>query len=193
MRKFVIAVASLAAMSVTASGQSDEELARLREGINVPAATVVISSRAAKLPAGNTLKVYLAVGRDGKPNSRIANWIDKWNQDEGRRFGRLEVVSDLSQADVIAARHVVRGDASVRRRSSIGIASARNPDTDRISTGPSITTGQYLHRPLYSYLIVRTPDALAVVYRHVDRGHPNDRADPDGRLIDELKKKMKAR
>ena len=192
MRRFVISVASLAVMSVTVSGQPGDELARLREGINAPASTVIVSSRAAQLPAVNTLKVYLVIGKDGKADGRIARWIDKWNQNEGQRFGRLQVVSDLSQADVVMARHVVRGDVSVQRRTSIGVVPARNPGTDRISAGPTVASGQYLHRPLYSYLLVRTPDALAIVYRHIDRGHPNDRADPDGRLIDELKKKMKA-
>jgi hypothetical protein len=161
--------------------------------LSVPTSTVITPSSSTKLPAGNTLKVYLVIGKDAKADGRLARWIDKWNQDEGRRLGRLEVVSDLAQADVIMARHVVRGDVSAQRRSSIGIGPARNPDTDSISTRPVVTNGQYFHRPLYSYLIVRTPDALAVVYRHVDRGHPDDRSEPDGRLIDELKKKLKAR
>ncbi len=193
MRKFAIAFVALALLSITVTAQSNEELVRLRERLNIPASTAIVSSGSTKLPAGDTLRVYLVTGKDGKANKHLAKWIDKWNQNEGQRFGKLQIVSDFSQADVIMARDVVRGDVSVQHRTTIGIWPERNPDTDRISTKPRIYTRPYIHRSLYSYLIVRTPEALAVVYRLGDRGHPQDHTDPDGSLIDELEHKMKTR
>jgi hypothetical protein len=193
MRKFAVAVAALALLSTRVTGQSNEELLRLRERLHLPASTVIVSASSTKLPAGDTLRVYLATGKDGETNKRIAKWIDKWNQHAGQRFGKLQVVLDLSQADIILARDVVRGDLAVQPRTTVGIWSKRNPETDRIATKPRIDTRPYIHRSRYSYLLVRTPDALSVVYRLGDRGHPDDNADPDGSLIDELERKMKTR
>ncbi|HEX8456415.1 MAG TPA: hypothetical protein VF656_03760 [Pyrinomonadaceae bacterium] len=193
MRQFVLAVAALALISIRVTGQSDEELVRLRARLNLPSSTAIVSSSSTKLPARETLRVYVATGKDGQANGRLTKWIDKWNQNDGQRYGKLQAVSDLSQADVIVARDVVRGDTSVQRRSAVGIWSKRDPLADRTATKPGIDTRPYIYRPRYSYLIVRTPETLAIVYRLGDKGHPEDNTDADGNLIREFEHKLKRR
>jgi hypothetical protein len=77
MRKFTLALAALFLASLTVTGQtSDEELARLRNRLNVAESTLIITSKSSKLPAGSSLKIYIATGQDRKAHNRFAKWID---------------------------------------------------------------------------------------------------------------------
>ena len=51
------------------------------------------------LPATSPLKVYLAIAY-GNVHEYFVESIDKWNQKNGNSYGKLEVVSDLNQADI---------------------------------------------------------------------------------------------
>ena len=84
-------------------------------------------------------------------------------------------------------------DGRAEPRGSIGTVPVIDLKTTPTSNGPKIGTRAYVYRPLYLYLLKRTPDALEIVYRHVDRNTPKDRLDPNGSLLSELKKKMKQR
>jgi hypothetical protein len=75
MFKIALAIASLAFLSITAISQTPEELARLRERLNLPPATIILSSGFSRLPAEIPLKIYLASGRDEKVNKRFVKWI----------------------------------------------------------------------------------------------------------------------
>ena len=182
MSKPGLAICSLLFVTATAVGQTGE-YGKLREWLGVSPATIILSSSQSKLPAGS-LKVYLATGKDENARSYYASWVEKWNRNEGQKAGLLEVVSDLSQADLIIARF--KGDTAVEQRGSIGTVSAID-----MKSRPTTNSRMQVYRPLYAYLIMRTPDALEVVYRHVDRN--SIPTDPDGNLLDELKKKIKRR
>jgi hypothetical protein len=105
MLKLALALVSLAIVSSAAMGQTSEEANRLRQLLNVPSSTIIVSSSSSKLPAGTPLKIYIATGKADAAERRFTQWIDKWNRGEGRRYGTIEVVADLTQADLVIARY----------------------------------------------------------------------------------------
>jgi hypothetical protein len=191
MRKTTLALTVLFVAAAAATGQtSDAELTRLRERLDLPGATVIVTSKSSKFPAGSPLNIYVATGQERRAYERITKWIDKWNKGDGKQFGGLLLAPDAAHADVILARYTVREDASVLRRTTIDIGPGRDP-TARPATRARAGTNLYTALPLYSYLITRTPNALLIVYRNVDRSHIEDRGDPDGRLLSELGRRLK--
>jgi hypothetical protein len=81
-----------------------DDFARLREQLNVQPSTSVTLAESKDLPAGNPLKIYMAV-EDPKVSESLIEWIGKWNKDNGAKYGTLEVVSNMAKADVYLARY----------------------------------------------------------------------------------------
>ena len=195
MYKVFLIVAALFFTNMAATAQvSDDELARLRARLNLPVSTSVIEFCSTKLSTATQLKIYIATHRDGKAYDYFTKWVDKWNEGAGKKHGMLQIVSGISQADVVLARYTVPEERTVVTRNTIGIGPVRNPETMRTSTKPTFDRRFHVPVPLYLYLLVPTsPGALDVVYRSVDRSYLADRADPDTRLLNELKKRIKDR
>lgn len=76
-----------------------DEFARLRNQLNVDPAMAFAHAETMDLPATSPLKVYLAIAY-GNVREYFVESIDKWNQKNGNTYGKLEVVSDLKQADI---------------------------------------------------------------------------------------------
>jgi hypothetical protein len=189
MGKLTLVLISIIVVAATTVGQTNDEYRKLRGWLNVSPGTVVLSSNPSKLPSGTPAKVYLATGKDEAARAYYTRWVEQWNRSEGQRFGLLEVVPDLAQANLIIAR--LKGDTAVEQRGSIGTVPQIEMNTRPPSSRPTMSTRTQVYRPLYAYLILRTPDALELVYRHVDRS--SDASDPDGNLVTALKKKIKQR
>ena len=81
-----------------------DEFARLREQLNVPPSISVTLVESKDLPAGNPLKVYLAI-EDPKVSESFVEWVNKWNKEDGAKYGTLEVISDMTKADIYLARY----------------------------------------------------------------------------------------
>lgn len=81
-----------------------DDFARLREQLNISPSISVTLAESKDFPAGNPLKIYLAV-EDPKVSASLVEWISKWNKDNGIKYGTLEVVSDIAKADVYLARY----------------------------------------------------------------------------------------
>ncbi len=76
-----------------------DEFGKLRDQLNLPLSTPVSTSESNDLPAGNPLKVCLAV-EDPKMSEPVTNWVNKWNKGQAQKYGLLEIVSDVGQSDV---------------------------------------------------------------------------------------------
>lgn len=78
-----------------------DEYTILREILELPPSFPVTRVESAKLPASDPLKVHLSIaGR--KVEERFLRWVKQWNAYDGRKYGRVEVVSDRAQADISA-------------------------------------------------------------------------------------------
>lgn len=193
MVKLLAACVVLCVLSLTTAGQtSGDEIARLSERLNVPASTLIVNSNAARLPAGASLKIYLAAEQDKTAYARFLKWTDKWNRNEGARHGSLHIVSDLSQADIVLARFHVR-ESAPRPRTTISVGRVHDPTRDRNASSPKISTRTYTPTAEYSYLLKRSADVLTILHGDVDRTYIQDYSDPDGDLLRELETRMKKR
>jgi hypothetical protein len=142
MRKVILVLTLWAFAFVCASGQwVDEELANLRKFLDLPASTSIVLSTAL-LPDSAPMKVFIAAGNQRDYAVFIKN-IDKWNAKEGIKFRAVEVVSDLTKADVILVRDEIIG---------------RRPLSGSLPLYPIRS---------YSYIINRKPEGLEILWRRV--------------------------
>jgi len=164
---------SLLALAATATAQSmDAELTKLRQLLDVQSSTEIVPSTAS-LPANSPIRVFLAVGPDPKIQNTFTNRIAEWNKKDGLKYGRVKLVSNLSDADVILARYEVRLNDMPAPPSSMPLVAMRS----------------------YSYLIVRKPDKLEMLWRRVIEGYSDvsDKNRIGDVLRSEFFKRMKAR
>jgi hypothetical protein len=117
--------------------------------------------------------LFLAVGPDRKIQNTFTKRINDWNRREGVKYGMVELVSNLSDADIVMARYEVRLNGMPPPPSSMPLVATRS----------------------YSYLIARRPDKLEMLWRRVIEGY-SDVSDTN-RIGDVLRaeffKRMKAR
>jgi hypothetical protein len=72
---------------------------RLRIRLKLDPSTVVTLNQATALPNSSPLKLHLSVEPPGLKDT-LAKWIEKWNREQADKYGRIELVSELGQADV---------------------------------------------------------------------------------------------
>src|SRR5262245_23022279 len=116
-RKIVYLIIAILLCVVSAAGQTaTEENARLREHLNI-GPDVPIHLGRATLPPQTPLKVFIATGLDLGVQKNFQKWLEDWNKKNGRKFGQVDVVPDVTQADVILARYVDRSHVVTETRS----------------------------------------------------------------------------
>ena len=95
----------LLALALVAPAKStDTELTRLRHALGLtPEATLRLSSRG-ELPPATSRQVGLATGLDTKVRDNLTRWTDEWNRKDGAKAGRLTLVEDLGEAQVVLVR-----------------------------------------------------------------------------------------
>jgi RNA-binding protein YhbY len=191
MHKLVLVVVATFLFALTAIGQTDDEYRKLCRWLDVSLTTKILPSSDTKLTANALIKIHVATGTDERARAYYAKWVADWNRGTGQKVGQLAVVQDLMDADLIIVN--LKGDKKVEQRGSIGSVPGDGPRTTQEATKSTLSVGTHtqIYHPLYAYLLLRTPAALELVYRHVD--HSIDGSDPDGKLVNELKKKIKQR
>jgi hypothetical protein len=78
---------------------SGDKYEALRIKLNIAPSTQVTFIKSGTLPDGNPLRVYLAIEATDY-NDLIVDWVSRWNKGDGEKYGAVEVVPELSQADV---------------------------------------------------------------------------------------------
>ena len=178
--------------------QTDKkEVINLRKQIKIPDKDILRSNENAKLPAGDSLKIFLAIKRSGSEAEHFEKWVDEWNKEDGDKYGKLEVVKDISKANVVLTQFVSTrlkqvGEASVR------VGNIPSPEQN-ISQKTKIKVNNEvgykpLPLPVYSYLITREDDVWTIIYQDVESSLPGEQLfNPERRLWRMFKKEMKAR
>jgi hypothetical protein len=77
-----------------------DEYVRLRDQLSIHPSTVVASTEMDGLPSTYPLKVYLSSAYSDV-QKRLVDWLNKWNQKHVDASQKLELVSDLEQADIL--------------------------------------------------------------------------------------------
>jgi hypothetical protein len=76
-----------------------DEHTRVREMLELPPSIPVLIEDSNKLPNKNPLKIHVVSEMPILPD-RLALWAANWNNEEGAKYGRVEIVDDPAQADV---------------------------------------------------------------------------------------------
>ena len=158
-----------------------DEFARLRNQLNVDPSMAFANAEKIDLPAASPLKVYLAIAY-GNIQEYFVEWIDKWNQKNGNSYGKLEIVSDLKQAD-------------------ISVVVAREADTMVVALPAGLLNGASDNKGAWvqatSYLVAKDSEGLKVLWTRILPvfNYSNTEASPKSFevVMAELEKRMKAR
>jgi hypothetical protein len=190
----LIIVVLLAAFTVSAQ-VNDAEIAKLKKQINIPAKDAIRYNTNAKLASGDSLKIFLAIKRPGSEAESFEKWIAEWNEKDGDKYGKLEIVKDISQANVILTQFVTTNVKRVEDKSvSVGNIPAVGQLKPKVRV-KSETDYKTLKLPVYSYLIKREADVWTIIYGNVETSLPDEQfsVSPDLRLWQTFKEEMKSR
>lgn len=143
---------------------------------------VSITRNDVSIPASKTIKIYLAIKHNKNSAKDFANWTAKWNQENAAKYGELQIVDKLEDANIAAVQFqygatrvvreeavklkvgtVQRGDNNINKKDKFVLNSIGNSNVRAESSAVN------LKLPLYSYLIVRDQNSSwAVDYSRVD-------------------------
>ncbi len=162
---------------------SDDERAFLRKGFNLPDSAPVteIKAKTLALNAAVPLKISLESILDSKVRESVANWITEWNQKEADEYGKIEITPDSLQADVTVVRYLRE------------LPQTADPALIAMATYKDSEGKVQRLKPTYTYLLVRKPDSLSILWRKVYLTFPEGYEVSARLLANELKKLMKER
>lgn len=172
----------------------DKEIALLRQQVNIADNVVIRSNKKEKLPAGQSLKVFLAIKHNKETARDFEDWIAQWNTDNAIKYIKLELVDTIESADIVLAQFVTtKGnyiEESVLTVGTVPKPGERKPKL-RVEAGQGATR---LPLPVRSFLLFRSNDIWTVVYYDVETNvSEKQRTFPDLRLWSALEKRMKDR
>ena len=187
----------VATASAASAQNTTEELARLREHLSLPDSTSLKLANSSALPTDRPLKVYIATGLDMGVRNNFSKWLDEWNKKDARKYGTVEIVTKLSQADVILARYTVREKVTDRTEtySTPVPATVYDPATNSTVTRPVPRTYSlsYSRVPVYAYVIGRKQDGYEILWRYADQSSVQETKESGKQLRDDFFKMLKAR
>ncbi|MEP7038001.1 MAG: hypothetical protein ABI891_06630, partial [Acidobacteriota bacterium] len=171
---FVLLIFGLSVFAQT----TKSDLKQLQKEIGSP---VSITRNDVSIPASKTIKIYLAIKHNKSSAKDFANWVAEWNQENAAKYGELQIVDKLEDADIAAiqfqygATRVVREEAiklkvgTVQRDNNINKEDKFVLNSIGNSNVRAESSAVNLKLPLYSYLIVRDQNSSwAVDYSRVD-------------------------
>jgi hypothetical protein len=163
---------------VTPPKGTDAELARLRQTLGLtPEATLRLSSRA-DLPRTGALRIGLATGLDTRVRDNLTRWTDEWNRKEGAKQGRLTLVDDLGEAQVVLVRLLDEDKAKATTQTFTAADAPGSIGTSR-SRRSSFTVYQ---APVHSYVLAAADGGFEIVWRQSGLA-PVDPTDGSGREV----------
>jgi hypothetical protein len=163
----------------TVAQSTNEEFSRLREHLNLPDTTSIKVSNSSALPANDPLKVYIATGLDIGVRDNYLHWLEKWNKKDGKKYGMVQITYNLSDADVILARYILREQTMDR------------PDV--VSRDIKSSTDSYRMVPVYAYVIARRAGGLEVLWRYASTTTAAETKDSGVDLVNDFFKMIKDR
>jgi hypothetical protein len=79
----------------------EDQFFRVRKELNLtPSTAIATAENGDDLPSTSPLKVYLSIPYS-HVHQKVLAWIEEWNRKNGDSLGKLEIVSDLDQADTL--------------------------------------------------------------------------------------------
>jgi hypothetical protein len=186
------------------SQTSSRDIERLRDEVGFSDATRILKG-STRLPLQGPLKVHFTINHNPDLEREFNDWVAEWNRTNGVRYGELQIVSDIEQAD-IAAIIFKTGASKVVREDSVGLKVGKvDQPNDRSSTDfiwqkasndrvEAKTTIKTLPVPIYSYFLARGPnDTWHVNFSRLDELTTGNKPFPERRLRAEIERALKKR
>lgn len=194
MKRLAFASLLLLLLSLPSFGQTaEEETDRLRSQLGVDPSVRITVADSPALPDSTPIKVYLAFGLDTDVRAKMLERVADWNKKDGKKYGEVEVVSDLHAADVILAHYSMRDSAQSVTRTTVGSATVYDPATGGTVTRPVARTSSATLIPGYSYIIRPTPTGLEIIWRYLGRSVEHGRGLPGQTMRDHFFDMLKER
>jgi hypothetical protein len=161
MLRIVFSTAVIWSVCTVALGQKDAaELARLRMQMGVSETAPITTAGAPTLPAERPLRVYVSTAGDASASQEVLLSIKKINE-KPDKYGSIEVVDDLSKANVI----LVHYELTEKRREEVDNNMTMDPGSNsRILTGGK--SDRWISSQVRGYVIVRSPEGFEILTRY---------------------------
>lgn len=172
---------------------TNEELARLHEHLGMPPSVSLGVAESSALTSKMPMKVYIATGLDIGVRGNFKEWISKWNRKEGKKYGALQVVPDLSTADVILSRYTLRDEVTTGTNTDITNRSVHEWPSGRIARVPVPKTYSYNQVPVYAYVIEKKSESYEILWRYASSTSVEERRDSGKQLWEDFQHMIKAR
>lgn len=169
MKRILILVLGICLASSSAFAQTaNEEISRLKEHLELPA-KAAISGQAAGIPQKDPIKVFVAVGLDSQTKANFVRWINRWNKSNTKKYPKMELVSEIAQADVVLARFMDRDSPATQYG---GASSRRYSNQFDVGVILGLPYPYPSHPvtvvPVYAYVLVAQGKEWAISYRYID-------------------------
>jgi hypothetical protein len=148
------------------------EFKYLRSMLKVSDDTPVTVVDSLKLPDATPLKAFNVTSNEVVVSRHFAEWIDNWNNGDGKKYGVIEIVPEMSQADVLLVRYALPFAEIERDETAGGISAtpAIDPATRQPVNTPNMTTTVKFIATIYSYVILKAPEGIKILRRIEDKG-----------------------
>lgn len=139
------------------SSLSPEDKGNLTEVLRIPAKTQ-IETKTVSLRPSRSYTIYVGTRFDFEVEDPIKAWIERWNEKQARKFGRLILTDDLQEADIVLVQYL---DFMTEISETIyhpiiathnGIRVPHREDTK--------------YSPMHAYLIVPQAEGFAILWHH---------------------------
>ena len=148
-----------------------DEFSWLRAALNLEQSTPVVLSKSS-LSTSTPLKMYVTT-EDVRIKDRFVDWVNKWNKDQSGKYGAVEIVSTLAEADA----------------SLVVLNGAVNWVAIPVDVGAD---GKVRGVPVTAYLVSKKDNGLEVLWKQVLSTNPEALSEK-GLIEGEVEKRMKAR
>lgn len=188
--------APLFACSRAEAQTAKEELAAIRESLNLPPTTsIILGDSSSVLPSDRPLKLYVATGLDMDVHENFEKWLVEWNKKNGKKFGIVETVPDVQDADVILLRYTLKNKVTEKTDSSSAVVPATVYDWGTKTWITRPVTRSYSDSeslvPAYDYVIAKTNTSLQILWRHVGEAQLDETKKTGELLRDDFFQMMK--
>lgn len=188
--------------SLGINAQTDSaQIKQLREELNIPNSSVILVNEYTTFPDGNIIKIFPSIKHNKKFAKDFVKWVDKWNRENSKQNGTLQIVDKIEEADVIAVQFRY-GTRDYVREESISLSTSDKITKDHDFFGQTIGNSKIKakkgHRkldfPLYSYILVRgVGDTWFVNFSYMDETRRQRDNFSEVRLEGKINNQMKDR
>ena len=195
MKKTFVCLTILVVFSALASAQVREKEAELlRDELNIAANQTILIDRGKSFPARKPLRVFAAIKQSAKEAKKFGKWLKKWNKKNGNKYGKIEIVDKLENADVVVAQFRTVAPVYVKEVvTKVGNISSTGEIRDNVRVGVGYGYRR-MDLPTHSYLLVKSNRAWVIVFRNVEPIFVEEQmVNPRARLRGAMSKKLKNR